>query len=415
MHLVICTQYYPPEVGAPQNRLSELARLFVLSGHSVTVLTAMPNYPSGRIHKGYGGWWRRESIDGVNVLRTLIYPTQSTGFLKRLASYFSFVFSSAFCGSFLLQRADFLLVESPPLFLGLSGWWLSRLKRARLIFNVSDLWPESAVELGFIRRDGALHKLSSRLESFCYKRAWLVTGQSKSIIANIQKRFPRSQTYHLSNGVDVKRFAQRDGFQARAALQLNGDCVALYAGLHGVAQGLSQVLEAAESLSGEPHLKFVLVGDGPEKQMLIAAAHARGLENIEFLSPRPATEMPALIAAADIVLVPLKSFISGAVPSKLYEAMASGKPVVLVAEGEGAEIVQEHRAGVTVKPGDINGLAAAVKRLANDAPSRRTFGENGKRAAEQHFDRDNLVDRFRELLETRLALDAPSPPSRERS
>ena len=180
MHLAICTQYYPPEVGAPQNRLSELARLFVLSGHRVTVLTAMPNYPSGRVHEGYGGLWRRESVDGVDVLRTAIYPTQSTGFLKRLASYFSFVFSSTIGGTFLLRRADFLMVESPPLFLGLAGFWLSRVKRARLIFNVSDLWPESAVQLGFVRRGGALHKLSSWLESFCYRHAWLVTGQSCS-------------------------------------------------------------------------------------------------------------------------------------------------------------------------------------------------------------------------------------------
>ncbi|MCU1267777.1 MAG: hypothetical protein JWM21_4095 [Acidobacteria bacterium] len=402
MHLAICTQYYPPEVGAPQNRLSELARLFVLSGHRVSVLTAMPNYPTGKVHEGYGGFWRRESIDGVDVLRTSIYPTQSTDFLKRLVSYFSFVFSSAIVGTFLLPRADFLMLESPPLFLGLSGFWLSRVKRARLIFNVSDLWPESAVQLGFVRRGGVLHKVSSWLESFCYRKAWLVTGQSKSIVADIQGRFPNCQTYHLSNGVDLERFAERDNTQTRDALRVNGDCVALYAGLHGAAQGLSQVLDAAALLSKEPGLRFIFVGDGPEKKSLIAATRERGLDNIEFLTPCAATEMPALLGAADIVLVPLRSFISGAVPSKLYEAMASGKAVVLVAAGEAAEIVRDHGVGLTVEPGDIDGLAKAVLTLANEPHARRIFGENGRRAAEQHFNRETLVNRFREFLEREM-------------
>ncbi len=403
MHLAICTQYYPPEVGAPQNRLSELARLFVLSGHRVTVLTAMPNYPTGKVHAGYGCLWRRESVDGVDILRTAIYPTQSIGFLKRLVSYFSFVFSSAICGTFLLRRADFLMVESPPLFLGLSGFWLSRMKRARLIFNVSDLWPESAVQLGFVRRGGLLHKLSSWLEAFCYARAWLVTGQSRSIVEDIQKRFPNSQTYHFSNGVDVRRFVNPNPSTVRDALGVNGDCIALYAGLHGAAQGLDQVLDAAETLIKEPGLRFIFVGDGPEKKLLVDVARDRGLHNIEFLAPCTAAEMPALIAAADIVLVPLKSFISGAVPSKLYEAMAGGKAIVLVAEGEAAEIVRAHRVGLTVAPGDVEGLAKAVKTLAKEPQSRRIFGEHGRRAAEQHFDRETLVNNFREILERYVA------------
>ena len=151
VHLTVLTQYYPPEIGAPQVRLSELAAHFVQRGHSVTVLTAMPNYPTGKIYPGYSGLLRREHRDGVSMIRTFIYPTQKTDFMPRLMNYFSFVLSSATLGSALLGRADYLLVESPPLFLGLSGFWLSRLKHARLIFNVSDLWPETAVRLGILQ------------------------------------------------------------------------------------------------------------------------------------------------------------------------------------------------------------------------------------------------------------------------
>jgi glycosyltransferase involved in cell wall biosynthesis len=404
MNLVILSQYYPPEVGAPQNRLSELARLMVQKGDSVTVLTAMPNYPTGRIHAGYGGLFKRERMNGVNIVRTFIYPTQKTDFLRRLTNYFSFVISSAVIGTFLLQPADVLLVESPPLFLGLSAVWLSFVKRARLIFNVSDLWPESAVQLGIVRRNSFFHRVSSWLESFCYRRAWLVTGQSKSIIDDIRERFPGCQTYHLSNGVDTNRFAVAENDRTHQDLNGNGDCVVMYAGLHGIAQGLSQVLMAAEDLSEDHRFKFVLIGDGPEKKTLMTQAAMRGLTNVEFQDPRRSEEIPALIAGSDIVLVPLMSYLLGAVPSKLYEAMASGRPTILVASGEAAQIVNDYQAGITVEPGNVKGLVQALRTLLAQPQLRRTLGENGRRAARQHFDREVIVNRFREFLKQKLSV-----------
>lgn len=157
MKLAILTQYYPPEIGAPQRRLSSLAGHFVRAGHQVQILTAMPNYPLGRVYHGYGGMMRQAEVDGVRVTRTFIYPTQRTDFLHRLANYFSFVASSSAIGTILLDRPDFLMVESPPLFLGLAGAWLSVVKRTRMIFNVSDLWPETAVRLGVVRDGSAVH------------------------------------------------------------------------------------------------------------------------------------------------------------------------------------------------------------------------------------------------------------------
>jgi len=404
MNLIILSQYYPPEVGAPQNRLSELARLMVEKGDSVSVLTAMPNYPTGSIYPGYGGLFKRECLNGVNIVRTFIYPTQKTDFLRRLTNYFSFVITSAVVGTFLLKRADVLLVESPPLFLGLSAVWLCFVKRARLIFNVSDLWPESAVQLGILRRNSLLHRLGSRLESFCYRRSWLITGQSRSIINDIRQRFPNCRTYHLSNGVDTNRFAEAVNDRAHQSLNVNGHCVVMYAGLHGLAQGLGQALTAAEALLEDRRFRFVLVGDGPEKKMLMGQAAQRGLTNVEFRDPRRSEEIPALIAGCDIVLVPLTSYLLGAVPSKLYEAMAGGKPIILVASGEASQIINEHQAGIAVEPGDIKGLVQALKTLLAQPQLRRTLGENGRRAAKQHFDRETIVSRFREFLEEKLSV-----------
>lgn len=407
MKLTILTQYYPPEIGAPQRRLSSLARHFVRAGHEVHVLTAMPNYPRGEIYAGYGGAARRETIDGVSVLRTWIVPTQRTNYAHRLANYFSFVGSSAAIGAAMEPgRSDYLLVESPPLFLGMSGAWLSRVQRARLIMNVSDLWPESAVRLGVVREGSFVHRASARLERWCYRRAWMITGQSREIVADIAGRMPGCRTYHLSNGVEVSEFGpEHAGREARAVLGVDGDgsCLALYAGLHGIAQGLPQLLAAASALEGErAPMDMVFIGDGPVKHDLQREAAARRLERVRFLDARPPAALPPLLASADILLVPLGMSIPGAVPSKLYEAMASGRAVVLVATGEAAAIVREHDAGLVVDPGDVAGLAAALRTLRDDPVRRRTLGENGRRAAVQFFDRSRIAARFIDTLEAAL-------------
>ena len=402
MHLTLLTQYYPPEIGAPQARLSELAAHFIRRGHAVTVLTAMPNYPTGKIHAGYRGFIRRERNKGAEVIRAFIYPTSTARLVPRLLNYFSFVLSSALVGSLLLRRADYLLVESPPLFLGLSGIWLSALQRARMIFNVSDLWPESAVRLGVLRSGGFSFRLAARLESLCYKRAWLITGQSKTILADIEGRFPNRPTFHLSNGVDTRIFRAEYATHTQEGVAGAGTLTVLYAGLQGLAQGLDQLLEAAERLGPGAGLRFTFVGDGPEKKALVERARQRRLSHVDFLDPLPAREIPAMLARADIVIVPLKMFIPGAVPSKLYEAMASARPVILIAEGEASDIVREHGAGIVVTPSDIEGLAEALRMLRDKPELRRALGENGRRAAEHQFDRAKIANRFIDHLEANL-------------
>jgi glycosyltransferase involved in cell wall biosynthesis len=251
------------------------------------------------------------------------------------------------------------------------------------------------------------HRASARLEAFFYERAWLVTGQSRGILQSITERFPHCPAFHLSNGVDTTLFAPgRYTDAARATLRTDGRCVALYAGLHGLAQGLDQVLGAAELLRDDQCAKFALVGEGPEKGMLVRRATELGLSNLEFFSSRPKSEIPSLVASADVVLVTLKTHIPGAVPSKLYEAMASGKPVVLVATGEPAEIVREHRAGIVVAPGDVAGLAQAVRTLCGDPELRRELGSNGRAAVEAHYDREQIIGRFMRHLERAAASPA---------
>jgi glycosyltransferase involved in cell wall biosynthesis len=395
----ILTQYYPPEIGAPQARLSELAARLKEHGHEVIVLSAMPNYPRGRVYAGYGGLSSREDQDGVDVVRSWIWPTLSTAVLPRTASYFSFVLSSLLVGTRRLPRLDVLITESPPLLLGLTGFALSRLKRARWVFNVSDLWPESAVVLGVLGSDSLSTRLAYSLEAFCYRRAWGVSCQSNEIRASIARRFPRVRTLSFFNGVDTQRFGPAPGSSdLREELGSGSAPLALYAGLFGIAQGLDQLLDAAERLKGED-LRIVLIGDGPEKTALVERAQRDGIDNVTFLSPRARDEMPDLLASADIAVVPLKGQIPGAVPSKLYEAMASGLPVVLVASGEPADIVRSAGAGIVVEPGDPESLAGALRHLARSPEERRQLGDAGRRTAVARFDRKRLCDDFIARLE----------------
>lgn len=178
--------------------------------------------------------------------------------------------------------------------------------------------------------------------------------------------------------------------------------VILYAGLHGLAQGLDQVLIACEALRDMDELHFVFVGDGPEKKALIAHAERKDLRNVTFLDPLPSKQMPALVASADIVLVPLKRYIPGAVPSKIYEAMASGKPILLAAEGEAEAIIRDNNAGLVVPPGDADGLAKAIMRLHDDSELRQAMGSNGRKAAVNYFDRRTIAQRFIQHLEENM-------------
>jgi glycosyltransferase involved in cell wall biosynthesis len=414
MRVTILTQYYEPEIGAPQRRLSSLAEALVSSGNHVTILTAMPSYPTGRIYPGYGGLFSREYKRQIEIVRTFILPTQSTKLLSRLLNYFSFVFSSWLLGTFALRRSDYLLVESPPLFLGITAIWLSRIKKAKLIFNVSDLWPQSAVHIGVIRPNSLAYRVALRLEALCYRKAWLVTGQSRSIVENIRRRFRGISTLLLSNGADSRTFSpDRYTQEARSLLATRGEFAILYAGLHGLAQGLGQLLEAARVLRSEVGYRFVLIGDGPEKQNLSARAEKERLYNVAFLKPRPSDDMPPLLAAADLAIVPLARHIPGAVPSKLYEAMASGCPVVLVAEGEAADIVNETGSGLVVNPGDIGSLVDAIKYIREHPSELERMRVNARQAALSYFDRARISHFFAEYLAKHTSSDQTKAEKQE--
>ena len=265
MRIVFLTQYFPPEVGAPQNRISHLASTLKENGADVTVLTAMPNYPKMVVHEEYRGrWFCREDINGLEVLRSWIFVNKSRkNLVFRLLSYFSFVITSLLVGIFRLRKFDYVICESPPLFLGISAYVLNSINGGKLILNVSDLMPESAERLGLVTNK-LLLSASYKLEEFLYRHSFLVSGQTQGIARNISSRFPKLSVYRLKNGVDLS-FFRAEGVDSDWRTT-NGysseDFILLYAGIVGYPQGLDVILRAAVRLKGHPDIKFAIVGSG---------------------------------------------------------------------------------------------------------------------------------------------------------
>lgn len=392
--LCILTQYFPPEMGAPQARLSELGARLVAAGWDVDVLTALPNYPTGRVFEGYAPLRPVvESLAGMRVVRVPLFVAR-TGFAKRLASYFSFVASASLHGPRLCERPDVLFAESPPLFIGYAARALARRWRCPYVFNVSDLWPESAIRMGILE-PGVASRLAERLELATYRRAAAVTGQSEEIIESVRRRAPGTRTEVITNGVDPARFGPDhvDG-DARALLGAEPGPVFIFAGLFGYAQGLDQVLDLAQAWpAGEPG-RFVLVGDGPERARLEQRIAAEGISRVRLVPAQPRERIPALLAAADVALISLGMVLPGAVPSKIYEAMAASLPILLVAEGEAARRIERAGCGVTVAPGDPARLRTSALQLARDPALRARLGQAGRAAAETLYNRDEIARRL---------------------
>ncbi len=327
MKILFLTQYCPPEVGAPQNRIFEFAKQLKKFGHEVTILTAMPNYPKGEIFDEYKGKKIvKEELEGVKIVRTSIYATKDKSFIKRLRNYLSFTFSSVFTGSKYIDNQDVIITESPPLFLGWSGYVLSKRKNAKFIFNVSDLWPESAVKLNVLHNK-FLIKASIWLEEFCYKKAAAVTGQTKGIVDNIINRgFDKKKVHLITNGVDTEFFKKENRDEKlRKEWKIDNKFAVCYAGIHGLAQGLEVIIDAAEILKEEKDIQIVFIGDGPEKSKLMDMVKEKRLTNVSFNPVQSKPNMPRIIASMDATVVPLKrlDLFKGALPSKMFEALAS--------------------------------------------------------------------------------------------
>lgn len=404
MEIAYFCQYFVPETAAPAARVSELARAWAGAGHQVTVVTGLPNHPTGRVPDEYRKTvFRRERMGTVDVWRNWLYATPNEGFVRKTLSHLSFMASTLILSVPRLRRADVLIVSSPTFFVVITVCLAHWLWRIPYIFEVRDLWPGVFVELGVIR-NRLLIRMLEALEMFLYRRAALVVVVTESFREVLVRRgLPPEHVAVITNGVDAETFRPDAGAApvVRAKHGIESHFVVLYIGAHGISHALSSILEVASRFRDEPDVCFVFVGDGAEKQRLVRQAEESGLSNVRFLPSQPRETVPAWYAGADVVLVPLRDIpvFDTFIPSKMFEILACERPIVASVRGEARRILERSGGALVVDPEDVDGIAHAIRTLRADAGLRERLARDGGAFVRIEYDRRVLAGRYLGLLE----------------
>ncbi len=403
MKIAILCHYFWPETSAPSARLLELGRAWVAEGHEVSVVTNFPHHPTGVIPESYRGKrFLIERAEGIRVIRCRTYATPNRGFLRKTLGHLVFMVQAVVQGAPALGHADVLVASSPTLFAVVAAAVISRRLGVPFVFEVRDLWPAIFVDLGVIRNRLAIWCLE-RVELALYRRSGAVVTVTRAFARDIEGRgIAPAKVHVVLNGVDLEAFAPGPPDpELRARLGLGGKFVVLYCGAHGISHALERILEVARLQSGDPRIHFLFVGEGAEKDALLARAGSLGLGNVTFRPGVPREEVPALYRSADVCLVPLRDvpLFRSFVPSKMFEILACGRPIVASVAGEAAEILEASGAAIVVPPEDVGSLSRAVARLAGDPRLRAELAARGRPFAAAHYDRRSLAARYLRILE----------------
>ena len=435
MHILYICQYFPPEMGAPAARAYEFSRRWVEAGHRVTVVCGIPNHPTGEVYPGYRKQWRKtETIDGIDVHRMWVHVTANAGTLRRTLNYLSFGLT-AVLGSLRVRKADVCIASTPQFFAGLAGTVVRRLKRIPLVLEVRDLWPDSLAAVEAPAGKGMM-SLLRRIERFMYRSARRIVVVSPAFRPHIERTgIPAERIDTVPNGVNTALFHPRstmrdapptemaaaegssgiggnaetdahdgtDWRPARRHFAEHGDAfLAGYIGTHGMAHGLETLLDAARMLESE-NMHVVFVGEGARKRELKALA--RDIPNVTFYDRRPREVIAEMYAELDAALVLLRDtpLFRTVIPSKMFEIMGTGVPIVLGVEGQARTILDEAQGGIGIPPGDARALADALLRLRDDAAFRREAGKNAFHYVRNHYDIDALAQRYLTTLQNACA------------
>jgi colanic acid biosynthesis glycosyl transferase WcaI len=414
--ILYISQYFPPEMGAPAARASELSRHWAQAGHEVTVLTGFPNHPTGVVPAEYRSRFRhlvaRENVGGVDVVRTWLLPFPNRKAYERMLNYSSFCISAATTGLF-VSRPDVVIASSPQLLVGLSGYWLARCKRTPFVFEVRDLWPESLVAVGMGSENSRLHRSLAKISGFLYRNSEHVVVVSPAFKSHLVKHWqtPPDKISIVENGVETELFSPLNTDpDLRRKLGAEGKFVVCYIGTMGMAHGLDTLLEAAVQLQHKaPQVLFILVGEGADKARLVQLAESRGLTNVRFIDQQAREKIPAYICASDACLVLLKKtdLFKTVIPTKMLEFMSCARPVILGVDGQARKIVEDANAGIFVEPENPASLAEVVVRLARDAGLRESLGRNGRLHILKHFSRQRTAQTYIEVLNDLLGVGRP--------
>jgi len=402
MHILFVSNYFPPEVNAPATRLYEHAKHWVKEGHTVDVLTSVPNFPEGVVYDGYENRFTTESTDGINVYRVPMYVTANEGVTKRALSYLSFMGSAIWYARH-LPTPDITIATSPQFFAGLGGYAIARLKGTPFVLEIRDLWPESIVAVGAMERN-AIIRVLERVEEFLYRRSEhivVVTESFKEAIVN--KGISLNDITVIKNGVDLCQWNQpldqEKLGEMRQRLELEGKFVASYIGTVGMAHRADVLLEAAERCS-DPEVVFMVVGTGAQREALEERNHELQLDNFRLINKVPKEVVPYLLALTDASVIHLRKspLFETVIPSKMFEAMATRTPIVLGVQGEAKALIEEANAGIPITPEDPDALVDAVRRLKSNDRLRDALESDAHQYVKTHYARERLARTYTERL-----------------
>jgi len=404
MRILYLSQYFPPEIGATQTRAYEMASHFVRLGHSVTMLTEIPNHPSGVIPPEYRRkLYAKSLLSGIEVIRVWVYATPVKNFRKRVFFYFSYLVNAIIAGMLLAKGTyDVVFASSPPLLVGWAGLVLSRWKKSPFVFEVRDLWPESAIKLGELSNRLAIMG-ATWIEEASYKEAKKIIVVTNGIREHlIERGVPIEKIEVIPNGsnTEIIKFSPDGRERIRRQLGLDEKFVAIYAGIHGVAQGLETVIEAARMMRDRSDVLFLFVGEGPQKSRLQSLASGYNLSNVIFLPEQPQEVISEYLSAGDVALVPLRKvdLFKNALPSKIFDAWACERPVLLGVEGEAKYVLEKAGGGLFIPPENPREMVSALQKLNSSPELRRTLGRNGRLFTHQYYSRQAQAEKLSTIL-----------------
>jgi colanic acid biosynthesis glycosyl transferase WcaI len=401
MKILLFTDNFPPETNAAAARMFERACYWAQWGHQVTVITSVPNFPQGKVYPGYRNrWFQTEQVDGIRVLRVKTFITANEGFWLRILDFLSYMFMAFVVGLF-QEKPDVIAATSPQFFAAVAGWASSIIHRVPFVFELGDLWPKQIIDVGAMK-PGLILRLLEKFELFLYARSSAIVALTPAFRDDLVGRgVPPDKISVVVNGVDLPRHRPMPRSRKLAdQLSLDGHFVVGYIGTHGMSQALDNVLDAAELLRDHSDVRFLLVGNGAERQHLIAEAERRRLPNVCFVPGQTRAAVQEYWSLCDVALVHLRNapVFATVIPSKMFEAMAVGLPLLLVAPpGPAKDIVQQEGAGVWVPPADPASFAAAVLRLKQDA-ALRTKLASGSLASAPRYSRERQARHMLSVL-----------------
>ena len=406
MKILFLTENYPPETNAAANRVHERAKFWADWGHDVTVITCAPNFPKGRLHEGYANkWYQTGVMDGIRVVRVKTFISANEGVVLRMLDFLSFMITG-FVASLFQKRPDVVVATSPQFFTAVAGWAVGLCRRRPFVFELGDIWPASIIAVGAME-PSLMIRMFERLELFLYRRSAAIVALTPKFKENLIGRGIEGDKISIViNGVDIDRFRKTPRDKALAAeWGLKDKFVIGYIGTHGMAHGLSNVLEAAARLRDNDRVMFLFVGDGAERDDLISLAAEKGLENVRFIESQPREKVPAIWSVCDVALVHLRDSVvfSEVIPSKIFEAMAMELPTLLVApQGVASDIVLSTRSGVWAPAEQPVRLAHVAARLAEKPRLLEMLGRNGA-VASGRFSRRRQAEEMIKVLEDAAA------------